>query len=246
MKNLVSITKTLNSKIKNLKFTEPVTHVYNPLDYAEDLVEKYLTIYGEGSKEVFFLGMNPGPFGMAQTGIPFGEIDAVRDWLKLDGVVTKPKGEHPDRPIMGFDCHRSEVSGKRIWGLFQQQFKTPELFFSKHFVWNFCPLLFSEIHRNNGKKVCRNLTPDKIKSAETVKLYKACDQALVDFIDVLSPKYLVGVGAFAETCLKRIFPDRKKDIYRMLHPSPASPIANRDFAGTAIKQMREFGIWDNL
>ena len=243
MKNLKSISDDLVKKIQNLKFTDPVTHVYNPLIYARDTVEKYFDIYGHGPKEVLFLGMNPGPFGMAQTGIPFGEIAAVKDWLKLEGNIEKPVDEHPDRPVMGFDCHRSEVSGQRIWKLFKDTFETPESFFKNHFVWNFCPLLFSEIHRKNGKKVCRNLTPDKIKSAETKVLYKACDKALQDLVEVLQPKHLVGVGAFAESCLKRVFPERAKEVKRMLHPSPASPIANRDFAGIAVKQMKEFGIW---
>jgi single-strand selective monofunctional uracil DNA glycosylase len=127
--------------------------------------------------------------------------------------------------------------------LYKDRFGTPEKFFESHFVWNYCPLLFSEIHRHTGKKVCRNLTPDKIKSAETVELYEACDIALRELVESMSPKYLVGVGAFAESCLKKVLPERKKDIYRMLHPSPASPVANRDFAGIAVKQMKDFGIW---
>lgn len=243
MADLKSISDELVLKIKDLKFTEPVTHVYNPLVYAKESVEKYFDKYGQGTKKVLFLGMNPGPFGMAQTGIPFGEIAAVKDWLKLEGKIGKPAEEHPDRPIMGFDCHRSEVSGVRIWKLFRDRFETPEAFFKNHFVWNYCPLLFSEIHRHTGKKVCRNLTPDKIKSAETKVLYEACDQTLRELVEVLSPEHLVGVGAFAESCLKRVFPERAKEVKRMLHPSPASPIANRDFAGTAVKQMKEFGIW---
>lgn len=243
MASLKSISDDLVDKIKNLKFTEPVTHVYNPLVYAQESVEKYFDTFGQGTKKVLFLGMNPGPFGMAQTGIPFGEIDAVKNWLKLEGKVEKPEGEHPDRPIMGFDCHRSEVSGQRIWKLFKDVFKTPEAFSKNHFVWNYCPLLFSEIHRHTGKKVCRNLTPDKIKSAETKVLYEACDHALRELVEVLQPEHLVGVGAFAESCLKRVFPERAAEVKRMLHPSPASPIANRDFAGTAVKQMKEFGIW---
>ena len=36
------------------------------------------------AKRVVFLGMNPGPFGMAQVGVPFGEVAAVRDWLRID------------------------------------------------------------------------------------------------------------------------------------------------------------------
>jgi len=244
MKDLLSITKKLSKKVNSLKFTDPVTHVYNPLVYATDLVEQYLAKYGQGNKEVLFLGMNPGPFGMAQTGIPFGEIAAVKEWLKLEGKIGKPECEHPDRPVLGFNCHRSEVSGKRIWSLFENQFITPEKFFEKNFVWNFCPLLFSEIHKKNGKKVCRNLTPDKIKSSETKVLYESCDQALRELVEVLQPEHLVGVGAFAESCLKRVFPERASEVKRMLHPSPASPVANRDFAGTAVKQMKEFGIWN--
>ena len=134
MSDLKKISNRLVNKIKDLKFTEPVTHVYNPLVYAKETVEKYFDTYGKGTKKVLFLGMNPGPFGMAQTGIPFGEIAAVKNWLKLEGSVGKPKEEHPDRPVMGFECHRAEVSGQRIWALFQDQFGTPEQFFQEHFV----------------------------------------------------------------------------------------------------------------
>ena len=241
MSDINQIVAHLSTQLNDLKFTEPVTHVYNPLVYAKETVGQYLNKYGQGTKKVLFLGMNPGPFGMAQTGVPFGEIAAVKEWLKIFGEVGKPEQEHPERPITGFECHRSEVSGQRIWKMFKDNFGTAEKFFKDHFVWNYCPLLFSEIHRKNGKKVCRNLTPDKIKAAETKFMYEACDQALIDLVEVMKSEFLVGVGAFAETCLKRIFPDRQ--VYRILHPSPASPIANRDFAGTALKQMKEFGIW---
>lgn len=135
MADLKTISKKLVDKIKDLKFSEPVTHVYNPLIYAQNTVEKYFDKYGQGTKKVLFLGMNPGPFGMAQTGIPFGEIAAVKDWLKLEGEVGKPEEEHPDRPVMGFNCHRSEVSGQRIWALYKDRFGTPEKFFESHFVW---------------------------------------------------------------------------------------------------------------
>ena len=102
--------------------------------YAEDMVNQYFERFGGGTKNVLFLGMNPGPFGMAQTGIPFGEISAVRDWIQISGNIGKPKGEHPDRPVTGMECHRSEVSGQRIWGLFKDKFGTPEVFFKDHFV----------------------------------------------------------------------------------------------------------------
>jgi len=102
--------------------------------------------------------MNPGPFGMAQIGVPFGEIASARDWLGLEGPVGQPRTVNPKRPVEGFACARSEVSGQRLWGLFRARFGAPEAFFAEHFVANYCPLVFFE----GG----RNLTPDKLPMAE--------------------------------------------------------------------------------
>lgn len=241
---LIELNEVLSKKVDKLKFSDPVTHVYNPLEYAKESVHSYLSRFGTGPKKVLFLGMNPGPFGMAQTGVPFGEVAAVKEWLKISSDVGKPKNEHPSRPVTGFDCHRSEVSGQRIWSLFKNQFGTPENFFKDHFVWNYCPLLFNEIGvSDKGRKICRNVTPDKIKAEELKPLYRICDKALIDLVNLLQPQYLVGVGAFAESCFKRVISDRDSDIYRILHPSPASPVANRGFAEAATKQLIEAGIW---
>ena len=47
-------------------------------------------------KKLIFVGMNPGPFGMVQCGVPFGEIAAVRDWMgHRGGQVDKPARENP-------------------------------------------------------------------------------------------------------------------------------------------------------
>lgn len=241
---LIALNRKLSKAVDKLSFSEPVTHVYNPLNYAQEAVEDYLAKYGEGPKKVLFLGMNPGPFGMAQTGVPFGEIAAVKNWVKVSGKINKPKNEHPSRPITGFDCHRAEVSGQRIWSLFENRFGEAETFFENHFVWNYCPLLFNEIGvSEKGRKICRNITPDKIKNEELKPLYEICDRALIALVDLLQPEYLVGVGAFAESCFRRVIPDRQEDVYRILHPSPASPIANRGFAEAATKQLIEAGIW---
>src|SRR5689334_22585808 len=82
-------------------FGPAVCCVYNPLEYAWPAHELYLEKYAAAPKQVLFLGMNPGPFGMAQTGIPFGEVAAVRDWLKIQTPVKKPAREHPKRPVEG-------------------------------------------------------------------------------------------------------------------------------------------------
>src|SRR3954452_15779457 len=121
---LCRISRALGRAVDELSFAAPVTHVYNPLRYAAPVHEEYLRRYGAGPKPVLLLGMNPGPFGMAQTGVPFGDVSMVRDFLGISGPVGKPKPEHPKRPILGFDCQRSEVSGTRLWGFARAHFKT--------------------------------------------------------------------------------------------------------------------------
>jgi single-strand selective monofunctional uracil DNA glycosylase len=218
-----------------LRFGPPVTHVYDPLEYAREPLERYFERYGQGRKEAIFLGMNPGPFGMAQTGVPFGEIAHVRDWLRIEGRVGKPPVEHPKRPVLGFDCHRSEVSGARIWGWARQTFGTPERFFARFFVANYCPLVFMEA---SG----RNLTPDKLPRAEREPLFAACDRALRRLVEIWEPEWVIGVGAFAEGRAKEALAGTGIFVGRILHPSPASPLANNGWAQTVETTLREMGI----
>ncbi|MEO1614707.1 MAG: uracil-DNA glycosylase family protein [Planctomycetota bacterium] len=234
---LIHAAERLSAAVGRLDFAEPVTHVYNPLQYAWEPHRRYLEM-APPSANVVFLGMNPGPWGMAQTGVPFGEIAAVRDWMKVSEPVHAPDNQHPKRPIEGFDCERSEVSGRRLWGLFSERFGTPAKFFRKHFVLNYCPLVFME-------SSARNRTPDKLPADERQPLDEACDQHLTEVLTVLQPKHVVGVGVYAETCLKRVIDQLEfdPDVSRILHPSPASPAANKDWSGKATRQLEDAGIW---
>ena len=117
MNELIASTQRLAEELRDLTFSPPVSHVYRTLDYTWQAHLEYLKRFGKGKKRVVFLGMNPGPFGMAQTGVPFGEVAAVRDWMGIQAPIDKPEHEHPKRPIDGFHCQRSEVSGRRLWGL---------------------------------------------------------------------------------------------------------------------------------
>lgn len=218
-----------------LRFGDPVTHVYNPLEYARAPHEAYLERFGRGPKEAVFLGMNPGPFGMAQTGVPFGEVSFVRDWMGIDGPVGTPREEHPKRPVQGFGCHRSEVSGARLWGWAKSRFGSPELFFRRFFVINYCPLAFLA---DSGK----NVTPDKLSRAEREPLFEACDRALERSIDELEPRYVIGIGAFAGRCGERVLGGREVMLGSVLHPSPASPKANRGWAEAAERELAELGL----
>ena len=235
MDRLESIATDLISQLRPLRFGPPVTHVYNPLEYAREPYRQYHAKYATTPKEVIFLGMNPGPWGMAQTGVPFGEIHAVRDWMKINAPVGTPRAMHPKRPMMGFFCTKREVSGQRLWGWVQRTFQTPKRFFSRFFVANYCPLLFIE---GSG----RNRTPDQIRAVEGKALQQACDHALRLTVEYFKPRYVIGVGKFAEKRARIALDNRQVNIGMIAHPSPANPQANRGWESLISKQLADLGI----
>jgi single-strand selective monofunctional uracil DNA glycosylase len=234
---MIKAGRELGAAVARIKFQTPVTHVYNPLDYAWEPHEAYLRKFANSRKRVVFLGMNPGPFGMVQTGVPFGEITAVRAWMHIEATVGKPRREHPKRPVVGFLCPRSEVSGKRLWGLFADRFASAEKFFADHFVINYCPLAFLD-------KDGRNLTPNRLPAGQAATLCAVCDQHLCRAVEILRPEWLIGIGDFAEKRARLLLEEMTAlKIGRILHPSPASPAANKDWARRATDELKALGIW---
>lgn len=228
--------RALKQALSALRFSPPVSHVYNPLEYAWPCYETYLRRFAAAPKRVVFLGMNPGPFGMVQTGVPFGEVQAVRHWLQIQESICRPPNQHPRRPVNGLDCQRSEVSGRRLWGLFAKRFGAADQFFREHLVLNYCPLAFMEA---NG----RNRTPDKLPVHEREPLFEACDQHLREAIHAIQPEWLIGIGDFARRRAELVFEQHELRVGQILHPSPANPEANRAWAKIATKQLVELGVW---
>ena len=240
---LLDAARALSTDLERLEFPPPIAHVYDPHRYAWAPYEQYVTRYGKAPKRVVLLGMNPGPFGMMQTGVPFGEVAAVRDWMGIRAPVDRPTDEHAKRNIQGFDCTRSEVSGRRLWGWAATRFGTAERFFTDWFVLNYCPLALLE---QSG----RNFTPDKLPAALAAQLYAACDRHLATALRVLTPRWAIGIGGFAEKRIRAVLEGDLVDgtLARsivagcVLHPSPASPLANRGWAETAEKQFAALGV----
>jgi len=230
---VIKITKELCKGVNALSFSTPVAYVYNPLEYAWNSHLSYLKKYGNGTGRALLLGMNPGPWGMAQTGIPFGEVNAVRDFLGIEERVEQPQNVHPKRPVRGFDCPRSEVSGRRVWDWAKERYGSAERFFNEFFVLNYCPLCFME---KGGK----NRTPDKLIPEERDAVFEVCDVALRKFVDVLEPSKIVGIGGFAKKRAMKTL--ERDDIETILHPSPASPMANRGWAPQIEKQFEAMGV----
>lgn len=237
---LLRLTDDLSAAMAPLRFSAPVAHVYNPLDYAAAPHRRYIERFGGLGATVLMVGMNPGPWGMAQTGVPFGAVEPARDWLGLgDEPVGKPPEEHPKRPVDGFACRRNEVSGQRLWGWARDAFETPEQFFARFFVANYCPLLFLE-------EGARNVTPDKLKAAERNALLPPCDLALRQTVEILDVEWVIGIGQWAEKRIHAALDGsgvaKSVRVGRILHPSPASPAANRGWAPEATRQLRDLGI----
>jgi single-strand selective monofunctional uracil DNA glycosylase len=234
VERLVQASRRLRDETGALAFAPPVACVYHPLEYAWAPHELYLRRFGAGPKEAVLVGMNPGPFGMAQTGVPFGDPALVAGWLGVHAPVGQPRRCHPKRPVSGFDASRAEVSGARLWGWARDRFGTPERFFARFFVVNYCPLLFVEA---SGK----NRTPEKLPAKERAPLFAACDRALAEIIAALAPAAVIGVGTFAEERARAVLPPAQR-VGRILHPSPASPAANRGWPQAVEAELTALGV----
>ena len=223
--------------LSRLRFPAPADHVYLPTAYAWEPHLDYLQRFAAaGPREILFLGMNPGPFGMAQTGVPFGEVAVTRDWLGIRGTVLPHPGAHPAKPVLGFNCQRSEVSGRRFWGFFRDRMETPERFFARRTVVNYCPLMFIQ-----ATKTGRNVTPGELPAAAMRPAEKICDQLLRDLVRILGIRQVIGVGGYAEVQARQALEGLDIKYGRVLHPSPASPAANRGWDQVAAKELLALG-----
>lgn len=238
VEEVLAAARELKDAMNALHFDAPVAYTYNPLDYAWAGHEAYTRRYGATTKRVLFLGMNPGPFGMAQTGVPFGEVAAVTNWLHIREEVGAPAACHPKRPVQGFDCPRSEVSGRRLWGLFEELYGTAEDFFRECFVVNYCPLIWMS---ESGA----NITPAQLPAEQVQQVDADCRKHLKRLIELMQPEVLVGVGGYALKQLEAVaamLPERKFVFGTLLHPSPASPMANRCWPDKPREQLKGLGI----
>ncbi|XP_076165571.1 single-strand-selective monofunctional uracil-DNA glycosylase [Ptiloglossa arizonensis] len=233
---LLLLEHNLAIELGKITFRLPVEYVYSPLEYAFDIHAMYVKKYCTTTKKILFLGMNPGPWGMSQTGIPFGEINMVRDWLKICGPVGKPIKEQPNRKVTGFQCTRSEISGKRLWGFFQELCGNPEKFFEHAYLHNYCPIALMD-------KKGRNITPAEIKGPELQRLHFSCDKALADAIRLLKVEIVIGIGGYAEKRALLVVQSSNLHVKVLClpHPSPRA-VNNKNWSEKAKQKLSEFGL----
>jgi single-strand selective monofunctional uracil DNA glycosylase len=235
MNAMIEIVSDLSTQLARLSFLLPVSFVYDPTDYAMEPLSRYFEKYGQSPKKIVLVGMNPGPWGMLQTGVPFGEVSIVREWMDIEGAVGQPAVLHPKRPVSGFSCVRREVSGSRLWGWARGRFGPAEEFFRDFFVMNYCPLAFFD---EGGK----NITPDKLKNDDKVRLFRLCDGATKRTIEILKPEWVIGIGKFAYDRSAAALEGMNVRVGRITHPSPANPAANRGWEELVERELAELGI----
>ena len=233
--SLPSIANDLSESLRPLEWGLPVSFIYDPTDYARVPLSEYFEKYGHSPKKVVLVGMNPGPWGMLQTGVPFGEVNFVRDWMAIDSPVKQPGKLHPKRPVDGFSCTRSEVSGRRLWGWARDRFGSAEEFFRDFFVVNYCPLAFFD---EGGK----NITPDKLRADDKARLFRLCDGATKRTVELLTPEWVIGIGKFAYDRSIAALDGMDVKVGRIAHPSPANPAANRGWVAIVERELGELGI----
>ena len=200
-----------------------VDAVYNPLAYAWEPHRAYLELASGGGAKTLLLGMNPGPHGMGQMGIPFAATSVVRDLLKItDLEVGQPRKPHPKRPISGLDWPKEEVSGTRLWSLLANEYGSAESIFKSVFLLNHCPLMLFSGER------ATNITPDKITGPTTKALLERCYEHLREVVDIMKIERVIGVGRYSEKRARNALSGIDISVTTCWHPSPASPLANRN------------------
>ena len=197
--------------------------IYNPLVYAWQPHLAYLKKAAKGKAKTLLLGMNPGPHGMGQMGIPFAATAMVREVLEIhDLPVEQPRNLHPKRPVSGLDWPKEEVSGTRLWSLLSEHYGSGEKILSKVFLVNHCPLMLFSGER------ATNITPDKISGSTNRLLLERCDEHLREIVDILGITTVIGVGKFAEKRAIKALSNTDVEVKTCWHPSPASPLANKN------------------
>jgi single-strand selective monofunctional uracil DNA glycosylase len=233
--DLISIATTLSEQLADLDHGPPVSYVYDPTEYAREPLARYFERYGKAPKKVVLVGMNPGPWGMLQTGVPFGEVSIVKDWMGIEGKVRQPANLHPKRPVDGFSCTRKEVSGSRLWGWARERFGTAESFFKDFAVVNYCPLAFFD-------EAGKNVTPDKLKRSDREQIFRQCDEATERTVQLLKPEWVIGIGRFAYDRCVSALEGMDVKVGRVTHPSPANPAANRGWEALVEQELIDLGI----
>ena len=104
-KRLLEVEDRLTNDLDKLQFKKPVELVYNPLKYAKEPHSLFVRMYCNGTKPVLMLGLNPGPWGMAQTGVIYLFLFDSRRGVLMGGgdrEVSYPQAKVLNFAVLSF------------------------------------------------------------------------------------------------------------------------------------------------
>jgi single-strand selective monofunctional uracil DNA glycosylase len=139
--------------------------VLDPGRYGERWHHRFRRCYPVGPRPLLVFGLNPGPYGMAQTGVPFTDLKRLefhlprlwRELLAAREPVALPGLAPPSlRPFL---TRTFESSSVRVYKFLERAFGSAEQAFRRVAFVNPCPLLF--IDRATGE----NRTPADLPRA---------------------------------------------------------------------------------
>ena len=181
------------------------------------------------------LGMNPGPFGMAQTGVPFGDVAMVRDFVGITGRVGKAAARAS--AAAGDGLRLPPLGGERhaVLGLGARPFRDARSGSST------APSSRTGARSCSWRSRARNRPPDKLRAGERAQLFAACDDALVADRGGARGRRSSSASAASPSSARETALGGDVEIGRILHPSPASPAANANWAGLVDAELRALG-----
>ena len=280
--DLIKTTRILADDLHALRRPAGVSHVYNPLRYMWPAHERFLSRHyvtdrasapdgrldfyepagATRPRRYLILGMNPGPHGMVQTGLPFGDVVNAAAMLGYRTGDQVPAPDlagvelHPSRPVIGLSATRREASGERLWGGLAAIFGGLEQTLAACFAANYCPLAYfaDDAQGTNvtpedfGKKTIKGEPNPRHDPGYAAELDKVCLPYLVRVARAMRVEVILAVGRYAEAkanIIAALQPDdsrpaRPKVVY-LTHPSPLATRSAGEWATMARHALENAG-----
>lgn len=274
--DLIKTTRALADDLHALRCPAGVSHVYNPLRYMWPAHERFLSrhyvrereslpnvgrldLYRPAgtakSRRYLILGMNPGPHGMVQTGLPFGDVVNAAAMLgyKTGDQIPAPDlasvALHPSRPVIGLSATRREASGERLWGGLASIWGSLDAVLADCFAANYCPLAYfaDDASGTNvtpeefGKRTVNGKPNPRYDTAYAAELDEVCLPYLVRVARAMRVEVILAVGRYAEVKAKIIAalcPEATRrcpspKVVYLTHPSPLATRSAGEWATMA-------------
>ncbi len=228
--------------------------IWNPGLYGETWHARFRRLYRPGQHPLVVFGLNPGPYGMAQTGIPFTDIRRLVSALPDLAAELRGRGERVEPPglappgLRPYLSRSFESSAVRVYRFLKKGWGGAERGWTEVVVANPCTLLF--IDPAEGK----NRTPADLARAarlrgsgrdqvrELVESFgRIRIRCAVESIEALSPRGAILLGKDVQAALgpalRRILGEAR--VIPWEHPARAVP---ESWASGLLSALRRRGL----